>query len=212
MIVFVPRRALIPVVLATIASAPLWRAASIELGYNAIATNIFTISCFDSLGMGALLAIARDPLHGSEALLAALRRTALFVGGPLLLLTWGLHVEDSWPAFQLIVRDLAMALAFTWIVDRACDGLGGWFGSLLGWGPVRYVGKISYGIYLYHRFIRGLLFIMVTEGQLPPPSNPMTRFLRIALVSLVVAALSWHWLEAPINRLKERFPYDRASS
>lgn len=206
--VFVPRRALIPVVLATVLSAPLWRAVSIEMGYNAIATSVITISCFDSLGLGALLAIARDASHGSESLLSYLRRGTVFVGVPLLLFVLGLHASGSWPVFYLIFRDLAMALAFTAMIDRACDGFGGWAGRFLNWRPLRYVGKISYGIYLYHRFIRGILFIMVTEGHLPPPSSHLTRFLRIAITSLIVAALSWHVLEAPINRLKDRFPYE----
>jgi len=208
-IVFAPRRALVPIVLATVAAAPLWRATSIGLGHNAITTSVFTISCFDSLGMGALLAIARDPTHGSEALLVSLRRVALYVGVPGLLIVLGLHITGHLPAFQLVARDFAMALAFTWVVDRACDGFGGGIGWLLSCGPVRYVGKISYGIYLYHRFIRGFLFILVTEGHLPAPSGYGTRFLRIAILSILVAAASWHWLEAPINRMKDRFPYDR---
>jgi len=206
--VFVPRRVLIPVVLATVVSAPIWRAASIQMGHNTIATTVITISCFDSLGLGALLAIARDASFGSESLLSNLRRGTLFVGVPLLMIVLGLHAYGSWPVFYLIFRDLAMALAFTAIVDRACEGFGGWTGRFLDWRPLQYVGKISYGIYLYHRFIRGILFILVTEGHLPPPSSYLTRFLRIAIASLIVAAISWHVLEAPINRLKDRFPYE----
>jgi len=208
-IVLVPRRALVPVVLATVLLAPVWRIISIGMGHNAIATTVFTVSCFDSLGMGALLAIARDSSQRSDTLLIGLRRVSLCLGAPLLGLILGLHATATFPSLQLVLGDLAMALAFTWLVDRACDGVGGLFGRVLSSPPVRYVGKISYGIYLYHRFLRGLLFIAVTEGHLPPPDNYFTRFLRIAISSLVIAALSWHLLEAPINRLKNRIPYER---
>ncbi len=210
-IAFVPRRTLVMVVIATVVSAPVWRALSVEMGHNAIATSILTISCFDSLGMGALLAIARHASYGSPMLLDSLRRASLFVGVPLFIVAVGLHAEGRFAAVQLVIRDLAMALVFTWVVDRACDGFGGWIGRLLAWRPVRYVGKISYGIYLYHRFLRGFLFILVTEGYLPPPSSYLTRFLRIALGSLIIAMLSWHLFEAPINRLKRKFPYERAA-
>ena len=211
-IVFLPRRALVPAVCFAIALGPLSRAISVAYGYNVITTTVFTTSCFDSLGLGALLAIARHATFGTVTLLSAIRRSSLWLGVPLAAATLWLFATGSQPVLHMILGDLALALLFVGVVDRACEGFGGPIGRVLEFGPVRYLGKISYGLYLYHRFVRGLLFLAVTNGQLPPPTNLTTRFLRIVIVSLVISVLSWHLFEAPINRLKRFLPYERSAS
>ena len=50
--------------------------------------------------------------------------------------------------------------------------------------------------------------ILTVSDRFREPADPLERFLRIAIVSFVIAALSWHAFEAPINRWKTRFPYD----
>ena len=56
----------------------------------------------------------------------------------------------------------------------------------LGWGPLRFIGKISYGIYLYHYALR---YICVEWWFVLP-------------ATAVVAALSWYCIERPCLRLK----------
>jgi peptidoglycan/LPS O-acetylase OafA/YrhL len=68
-----------------------------------------------------------------------------------------------------------------------------------------YLGTISYGLYLYHFPIFGLL----SGGAVPKFSHdPMwLDFLKIAL-TLAVAAASWQWIERPISRMKDaRYGY-----
>ncbi len=65
-------------------------------------------------------------------------------------------------------------------------------GRLLGAGPVRWIGVRSYGIYLWHYPI-----IVLTT-----PANSTDSLARGALqvaASIVVAALSWHFVEEPIR-------------
>jgi peptidoglycan/LPS O-acetylase OafA/YrhL len=67
--------------------------------------------------------------------------------------------------------------------------------------PLRYIGKISYGLYLYHLFILFLLNIAPyqTEGG--------TSFWRVsaaAILTFVAAHLSYSYLELPLIRLKGR--------
>jgi peptidoglycan/LPS O-acetylase OafA/YrhL len=66
-----------------------------------------------------------------------------------------------------------------------------------------YVGKISFGLYLFHKLVfwvaDGLQARFHLERSLP--------FLAAAVISsILVAALSWELIERPILRLRSRFP------
>ena len=57
---FAPRRAILPVACALVAIGPLYRLYAVLHGVNAVATRFFTLSCLDSLGIGALLRLAME--------------------------------------------------------------------------------------------------------------------------------------------------------
>ncbi len=64
--------------------------------------------------------------------------------------------------------------------------------SVLGWGPLRWIGERSYGIYLWHYPV-----IVLTT-----PLYAKTNALRVVLqvgTSILLAALSWHFVEEPIR-------------
>ena len=77
---------------------------------------------------------------------------------------------------------------------------------MLEFNLVRYTGKISYGIYVYHPVVYLLLPILfyaidVDFNRL----SPLLQFGLLVETTLVIGALSWHLLESPINSLKNRF-------
>ncbi len=72
---------------------------------------------------------------------------------------------------------------------------------------VLYLGKISYGLYVYHllvifpvAFVKQLLNIQMI-GTIDTEA-----FVKI-LVTIACAAMSWTFFEKPINKLKDKFPY-----
>jgi peptidoglycan/LPS O-acetylase OafA/YrhL len=70
-----------------------------------------------------------------------------------------------------------------------------WAGAVLRWTPLVYLGRISYGMYLWH---------MLVIGAVPADDWP----LMIVLVfpgTIALAALSFHFVEKPFLRLKSRF-------
>ena len=80
---------------------------------------------------------------------------------------------------------------------------GGRFARVLAFRPVAYVGKISYGIYLYHP----ICFLVVTY-LVHIPRDTMGGLMRILIVaptSIAIAAASYHLFEQPILGLKSRF-------
>ena len=68
--------------------------------------------------------------------------------------------------------------------------------------PLLYVGKVSYGVYVFHAF--ALLLDRVGLRDF----HPLLRGVVYLGFTLVVAELSWRLFESRINALKERFPYE----
>ena len=78
--------------------------------------------------------------------------------------------------------------------------LGGWrLERLFALRPLRAVGRVSYGLYLWHVFI-----ITVIGAELPKWSRSERALLAVVL-SAIATVLSWWLVEAPFLRLKERF-------
>jgi peptidoglycan/LPS O-acetylase OafA/YrhL len=92
---------------------------------------------------------------------------------------------------------LAMVMGL-WQTDNRCV-LG-----LFNFAPIRYLGRISYGLYLIHLFMWPLLDWLSVRSPLIRDLPPFAA--RLGLTVLLAAAM-WHCVEAPILRLKARFPY-----
>lgn len=72
------------------------------------------------------------------------------------------------------------------------------------WQPILSVGRVSYGIYLYHLPVMYLL----SSSQIGAfAERGPALFCAGALLSIFLAMLSWLCLEQPFNRLKRAFPY-----
>jgi peptidoglycan/LPS O-acetylase OafA/YrhL len=76
---------------------------------------------------------------------------------------------------------------------------------------VNQLGKISYGIYMYHFPV--LYLILYAFQQLNIPEGPITNvglYITVIGGTLLVAALSYRFFEQPFLRLKERFAATQA--
>jgi peptidoglycan/LPS O-acetylase OafA/YrhL len=80
----------------------------------------------------------------------------------------------------------------------------GWLVRFLEIRPARYLGKISYGLYVYHFPIIWFAARMADRGIRDPYLKHLTAL--VALVAtIVIASLSYSLLERPILNLKDRF-------
>lgn len=157
------------------------------------------------------MVINQDPiLAGMMTYLLCLNmRFALFVrgwlcaGSALLVLAspiflWsGFGVSDS---YRLMCEP-----ALSIIVAGAFFGYRGPVGWALQSPPARFMSKISYGVYVYH------LPVWWALGTPWPWLYEKTPFVALILsaATIVTAILSWYLLEAPLQRLKVRFPTRR---
>jgi peptidoglycan/LPS O-acetylase OafA/YrhL len=80
----------------------------------------------------------------------------------------------------------------------------GWLTHVLEWRPLRYLGKISYGLYVYHFPIIWFAGRIADLGIEQPLLKPLSMLISF-VATLLVASISFHFLERPIINLKDRF-------
>jgi peptidoglycan/LPS O-acetylase OafA/YrhL len=128
---------------------------------------------------------------------------------------WGRAGPASVPVY--LAHQAVIALCVVLVLIPALVGSGGLLRRVLARGPVAYVGLISYGIFLWHMPLLAWLAnyhwppdpIPGTSGGLEiqryvPLPESLTLFVSILLFSGLIAAASYHFVELPFLRLKER--------
>jgi peptidoglycan/LPS O-acetylase OafA/YrhL len=80
----------------------------------------------------------------------------------------------------------------TALMVAAATAPASWFGRILGWEPLRWLGVRSYGIYLWH------FPVIVLTTPAAGGDTPSRRVLQLAAI-IGCAALSWRYIEEPIR-------------
>lgn len=115
---------------------------------------------------------------------------------------WTLPVRMLNSAWIEIGLALSLCMLFAWIVG----GPGGFVVRALECEPLAYLGKISYGFYLFHNLIPAKFgHVPSWFAWLHAPSWMPTLFaltLQFAL-AVLLAHLSWHLIEKPLLELKK---------
>lgn len=120
------------------------------------------------------------------------------------LLSWGgigcilaavftFSLNTPFPGYAALLPCLGAALVIFGNAQQATSSA-----ALLGWGPVRFVGLISYSLYLWHWPL--IVFARyVSMGELTAPMKG-----GILITAFVLATLSWQWVEKPFRKAKSR--------
>jgi peptidoglycan/LPS O-acetylase OafA/YrhL len=107
------------------------------------------------------------------------------------------------------------------LIAGADKGYTNGFGRFLQHRWVLFLGKISYGIYLYHlllpyvfwKFYNNIAHWLLQHKQmsLTPLAivlvNPMVSLIFYSILTVLFASASWYLLELPLSRLKRYFTY-----
>ncbi len=207
LIVWTPPSRLMGVILATIATGPLFHVFCRLQGpewYVAMGTLPF--GNLDALGLGAFFALC-DTRNSPYAKWAEpIARAGIWIGLPLFAVFAAMRYAGLWPFIPRVLSSFVLTLALGWAVYRSARGFGGWLGKLLEWRPLRYIGRISYGMYINHVFM--LLFApwLLRQIGLNMPGSLTAQFLIMTAFCIATASLTWHLFEKPLNNLKRRFP------
>ena len=160
-----------------------------------------TIARLDPIALGALLAFF---LGGRAPRIRSIPRLALCMfalagwwlvarylshDGPTSVVTYLVSALASVALLVAVLQTntrLLMFPPFTWLV---------------------YLGRISYGLYVFHLFALALVAKQLVVPVIGIPHNFESRLLLSFVLTVLLAAASYRWLEQPFLKLKKRFSY-----
>jgi peptidoglycan/LPS O-acetylase OafA/YrhL len=213
LILLLPRRSLVTAAIITTLIGPLFRVGLLvgwrleAITANGLWAYIGTPAALDSLGIGSLISILMDSPVTADKLRRWMRWRVPVVAAivllPFLLTSYGLT------RYALI--DAPTAVFFGWLVYTASRGFSGLTGRILSASPMVFVGRISYGVYVYHPFIPTVVTKIAPHLGISLPSAEWKMASIYIFLTLALATISFYSFERPINKLKRKFPYVNSS-
>lgn len=208
--ILVPRQYLLKIIISTICIGPVFRLLMIAFNFsNGNREYILTFACFDSLGLGALLAFFNQNQNELKQAKKYLCLFCFWLGFPLFV---AFKLISFTNIDNFIVSSLEYTTAsmlFVWLIERAARGFNGLTGLILELPGLVYLGKLSYGIYVYHLLVPYALYKILSHLGLPYPVWGWKKFVLSSVLTIIMAVLSWHFFEKPINALKHNFGYKK---
>jgi len=166
--------------------------AALNVRHPAVWTD--TLARLDPIAIGALIALT---LRGESPQLSRSTRLGLLGLAPVALIVVALVFGlDGWTS---LVTYPLVALTSLGLILATLGG--GAALPMLRLPALQYLGRISYGLYVFHRLALDLSRIAVGRGF---PYGWLRPFVALAM-TMAIAALSYRWLEFPFLRLKQRF-------
>lgn len=147
-----------------------------------------TITWLDAIAAGALLALY---LRGGVPRLSQVQRVLLFAGG---FIVWLMPARYS---EFLIYPDI---VAYPLIVAGSVMMLLAVLGSRFTNPILVYLGRISYGLYVWHVLALAIVSLLLTKYS---PLYALAGF----AATILLSAISYRWLEQPFLKLKKRFTH-----
>jgi peptidoglycan/LPS O-acetylase OafA/YrhL len=218
----VPNARLRGVLIALIAAGPVVRLAEAALVSGMpevffrrldLVLYVLPFSHIDAFATGGFLALyGRTPSRGLVAgyattlVIAGMIAERLATGSSSMALGYGPFMADSW---KYVWGYTCFNLLFGWILlllkDRALVPV------LTEHPALVYLGRISYGLYVFHNGVIWLVSGMEISGDslsgfyLWPTMWRAIYAVPMLAVTIAISMLSYTWLEAPCLRLKDRF-------
>jgi peptidoglycan/LPS O-acetylase OafA/YrhL len=198
------RTTLLRIILAVLVAGPILRALLLATGMDALEMSRLLVARADSLLFGggvALLARGPSPdrIPAGKILIISVSLLGIFL--------YFAHGPEASSAWIATVGYSAIAMCSASLILLAQEG-SNWVTALFDRPLLRFFGRYSYGLYLFH----GLYFVYLRHlsGRLEHRmhSGLLTQlFLAVFgfLLSIALAVLSYRFFEAPILSLKRRF-------
>ncbi|MEO5959741.1 MAG: acyltransferase [Opitutaceae bacterium] len=199
-------RVLPGILIASIVGSTVFRVSIAHLAPGLASIRYLTPSCLDALAVGGLIAYAKHTAGPTGV--RKIARVFLWLGlAGLVLAIWGLSpLVGQGDATR--VGHTFLVIVYGALVAQGALGFGGITGQFLRFQPVLYLGKISYGLYVYHYFAPLILVRLAKPFGWDPGLWPRAAVvLAYSGFTLLAAMASWHLYEFPINRLKRHFLY-----
>jgi peptidoglycan/LPS O-acetylase OafA/YrhL len=166
---------------------------------NFVKIYIFTFARLDALAVGALVAC----LVRSDEGIAWLKKYALWIFYAASALVAGIvlyHMSFDLKYFTTFGYTVLAIVFGCLLLISLTDHPYNVFKKFLETGVMRFFGKYSYGIYVYH-----MIVLRIAEQQLEPHIGRGKTLALVFVLSIVIAVISYHAIEKHFLKLKSRF-------
>ena len=201
-ILWLPRRFFVPLMILCFVGAWLHRWIATSLGIAPMMVWYSPLSSMDSIAAGALIGLFYR--EKKEALIRlACSSIVNLASWSCLLAAIAIRIwcfNNAW----IHAAETLEALFFTWLILRASVGFTGLGGKFLNFPPLVYTGVISYGLYVVHPLIHNFIFTIYPKFGLPNNPENLLVIVPTFLLTFLVGALSWHFIEKPLISLKSK--------
>ncbi len=223
LILFIPDRWVRPMLWGLVALAVSVRILLFATNAPWMAQFVLMPTCLDAFGAGGLLAFA---LLAQPDRFAQLMRQNGWLLAALGLYALNLYAMKTLTPARNLATDVTdrfvTSVLCMLLIGRAVVGFGGWTSQLLRARAVVYLGQISYGLYLFHNLIFNYYHSTADYPtlrlwnrllrELPaladaPTLSLLLRICYFYILTVGLATVSWHLLEKPINKLKDKVAY-----
>jgi peptidoglycan/LPS O-acetylase OafA/YrhL len=205
-ILFAPRQSIERICVGVIVFSLAFRFYWPITGMPSLARDLLPPASMDALAAGALLAAYRSR---SAIWPLWMRLGWMPLASAFLVCHWLAPASVTSPqAWALwIAGEVLPLLPLVMLVGCCSSGVGGSVGRLAEFPLVTGLGRISYGVYLFHPI--ALSLVVKAQPWIPVnvSSQGAGRLLVAGMATLMVASISWLLFERPINGLKRYFPY-----
>jgi len=205
-ILLAPRRLIAPISVAVIAFSLAYRFYWPFTGTPSLARDLLPPASVDTLVAGALLAVHRRKTERWPAWIG-LSVVPLTAAATVFLWLKSVPMTPTLEWLTWIGAEVFPLIPLVVLVGCCSSGVGGAFGRFLERPSITAVGRMSYGVYLFHPIVLSL----VVKAQAWIPINVSEqgpgRFVIATTATLMLASISWLAFEKPLNQLKRYFPY-----
>ncbi|MEY9103668.1 acyltransferase family protein [Sinorhizobium fredii] len=206
-----PRRSIAGICVGVIAFSLAFRFYWPLTGTPSLARDLLPPASMDALAAGGLLAVHRSR---NEAWPQWVRKSWIPLMAISLIILW-LRPVPKTPLLEWLAwvgLEIFPLVPLALLVGSCARGIAGPLGRLFECALMTALGRISYGVYLYHAIV--LAAVVQAQSFIPVhvSEQGMGRFLVAGAGTLVLASISWFAFEQPLNALKRHFPYVRRRS
>ena len=204
-VLFVPFR-WFPLAMALVfACAYSYRVAFLSLDFSRYYLWVMLPGSLDSFAIGALIAWLKagpglPKLPSGRGSAAAL---FLIIAGCWMINRW-MRVKEFGP-FLDSLPEMFEGICAAYLLIGCLNGWTGIAGKTFSWEPLRYIGKISYGIFVYHLVLLFSFEQWLEPLGFGPQSHVELWSIGMLGLTILVAALSWRFVEQPISQWSRKF-------
>ncbi len=201
---FAPKRSLVWWFLLVAATGPATRWFEDALATSWARPSVLTPAVLDYFGVGALFALA---VHRGVSLASPGLRVLSWVALAGYIAIHGSYAL-GWPTYGMrFLQQTLLAISICGFIAAVCTGFGGWFGRLLESRPLQEIGRLSYGVYLFHNLaplLAGKMFWFLWDASIPLAWQVAIRTPVFAVITWGMALASWRWIECPLQNVRKR--------